>query len=130
MPTESVTVAPVKVAPTVVPPVKFEATTTQTVEYLVYFVFGVIEALLLFRMFFKLTGASVSSGFVTFIYNITNVFGMPFEGIFHKAVTNGIETKAVFEPATLVAIIVYSILAWGIVQLVRIFSGEQQPSEN
>ena len=40
----------------------------------------------------------------------------------------GIETTSVLEPSTLVAIVVYVILAWGIVKLVRILSGEKQAS--
>ncbi len=31
-----------------------------------------------------------------------------------------------FEPGTLVAVVVYAILAWGIVKLLQVFSGEEQ----
>lgn len=103
-----------------------EATTNQTVQYLVYFLFGVIEALLAFRFFLKLTGASLSSGFVQWIYNVTGLFVMPFEGVFRKAVMNGTEVSSVFEPATILAIAVYALLAFGIVKLIIIFSGEKQ----
>lgn len=102
------------------------ATNTQTIEYLVYFVFGVLETLLVFRLILKLTGASVQSGFVSLIYSITGLFILPFEGIFRRGVAQGIETTAVFEPATLVALIVYALMAWGIVKLIQIFSGERQ----
>ncbi|HLD92043.1 MAG TPA: YggT family protein, partial [Patescibacteria group bacterium] len=37
-----------------------------------------------------------------------------------------LETTSVLEPSTLVAIIVYAILAVGIVKLIRISSGEEQ----
>lgn len=107
-------------------PAKNEATSSQTVEYLVYFFFGALEVFLAFRLVLKLTGASLSSGFVGLIYGLTGIFILPFEGIFHRATTKGIETTAVLEPATLVSIIVYAVLAVGIVKLVRILSGKQQ----
>lgn len=106
---------------------KLGASNTQTTEYLVYYFFGALEILLAFRLVLKLLGASTLSGFVRFIYGLTGIFVMPFEGIFRRAFAQGVETTSVLEPATLVALVVYIILAWGIVKLVRISSGEQQP---
>ena len=102
------------------------ATGSQTVEYLVYFLFGVLEILLAFRLVLKLTGASISSAFVGLIYGLTGIFVLPFEGIFRRGYTQGIETASVLEPSTIVALIVYAVLAWGIVKLIRIFSGEKK----
>ncbi|OGM09875.1 hypothetical protein A2W13_01055 [Candidatus Woesebacteria bacterium RBG_16_36_11] len=98
-------------------------------EYLIYFLFGILEVLLVFRLIFKLMGASNSSAFVGLIYSITGIFILPFEGIFRRGFTQGLETTSVLEPSTLVAIIVYAVLAWGIVKLVRIFSGERQQTD-
>ena len=103
-----------------------EATNFQTLEYLIYFFFGVLEILLVFRFVLKLMGASLSSTFVGSIYGLSVIFIAPFEGIFRRGFTQGIETTSVLEPATLVAIIVYDVVAWGIVKLIRIFSGEKQ----
>lgn len=100
-----------------------KATESQTTGYVIYFIFGIIEVLLIFRLFFKLTGASPISGFVNFIYSLTQIFIVPFVGIFPQATTKGIVTTAVLEPSTLVAIVVYAVLAWGITQLVVILSG-------
>lgn len=97
---------------------------SQTIGYIIYFFFGVIEILLIFRLVFKLTGANPSSSFVNFIYTLTQMFIIPFEGIFHKTTTSGVETTAVLEPATLVGLAVYAILAWGIYQIVVILSGK------
>jgi len=107
-------------------PVKREATGSQTVGYFVYFIFGALEILLIFRFVLKLLGANVSSYFVGLIYNISGIFILPFEGIFRRSLSQGLETTSVLEPSTLVAIIVYAIIAWGVVKLVRILSGEQQ----
>jgi hypothetical protein len=110
----------------VVSPDVSEASNSQTAEYLIYFFFGALEILLAFRLVLKFMGASVSSAFVSMIYGLSGLFILPFEGIFRRGFTQGIETTSVLEPSTLVAIIVYAILAWGIVKLVRISSGKQQ----
>ncbi len=104
-------------------------TNSQTTEYLIYFLFGLLDVLLVFRLFFKLTGASVGSSFVHFIYQITGIFIYPFEGIFHRAVSQGIETASVLEPSTIVAIVVYSILSWGLVMLLRILTKDKTVGE-
>ena len=104
------------------------ASSSQTVEYLFYFIFGALEILLAFRLVLKLMGASQASGFVRLIYSLTGIFILPFEGIFRRGYTQGVETTSVLEPSTLVAMIVYAVLAWGIVKLVKIFSGEKQVS--
>ncbi len=111
---------------TVVKPVKVAASSSQTAEYLIYFILGLLEVLLAFRLVFKLTGASIASAFVGLIYGVTGIFVLPFEGIFRKAFAPGVETTSVFEPATIVAIVVYAVLAWGIVKLVKVLSGERQ----
>lgn len=110
----------------VIPPVKRKATPQQTMEYLIYFLFGILEVLLAFRLILKLMGANIASGFVSFVYGLTSIFILPFEGIFRRGYADGIETTSVFEPSTLVAIIVYALVAWGIVKLVHVLSGEQQ----
>ena len=102
------------------------ATSFKTVEYLIYFLFGVLEILLAFRFVLKLTGAGTTSAFVGLIYGLTGIFILPFEGIFRREFTQGMETTSVFEPSTLVALVVYVVVAWGIVKLLQILSGEQQ----
>lgn len=109
--------------------VKSTASSSQTIEYLIYFLFGALEVLLAFRLILKLTGASISSAFVGLIYGLTGIFILPFEGIFRRGYAQGVETRSILEPSTLVAIIVYAVLAWGMVKLLRILSGEQHLAE-
>lgn len=109
-------------------PIAQKATGSQTTEYLVYYFFGALEILLVFRFVLKLAGASVGSAFVGFIYGLSGIFVAPFAGIFHREFAPGAETISVFEPSTLIAILVYAVVAWGIVKLVRISSGEKQAS--
>ncbi len=108
--------------------VKTKTTGVETVEYVIYFILGVLEVLLSFRLVLKLAGASLVSGFVRFIYGITGIFIMPFEGIFRRGYASGVETTSVLEPSTIVAMIVYAVVTWGIVVLVRLLT-RQQPTE-
>lgn len=88
--------------------------------------FGLLEILLAFRIAFKLTGAKPGSPFANMIYSLTGIFIIPFEGIFRRALAEGVETTSVLEPSAIVAIAVYGLLAWGIVKLVEVLSGNQQ----
>lgn len=123
---ETTTTQDANTSPVEKAPVEEEASSFQTFEYLIYFFFGVLEILLVFRLVLKLMGASLSSAFVGFIYGLSGIFIAPFEGIFRRGYTQGIETTSVLEPSTLVAIVVYAVLAWGIVKLIKIFSGKKQ----
>ncbi len=107
-------------------PAKREATGSQTVGYVAYFLLGALEILLAFRFVFKLLGASPTSGFVDFSYNLSGIFVYPFEQIFRSGVGEGIETKAVFEASTIIAMVVYAVIAWGVVKLIKIMAGEKQ----
>jgi len=107
-------------------PEKRDATSYQTAGYFIYLIFGILEVLLAFRFVLKLLGANPSSGFVDFVYNLSSIFVAPFAGIFNTSTAAGAVTTSVFEPATLVALIVYALVAWGIVALIRVISGRQQ----
>lgn len=113
------------VTPTTSTIVSEEVTPIQTIERVIYFFFGVIEILLGFRFVLKLTGANAATGFVSFIYSLTGIFTMPFDGIFRRMFAQGLETTSVFEPSTLVALVVYMVLAWGLVQLLHVLTGEE-----
>ncbi len=95
-----------------------------TVSYLIYFMLGVLEFLLIFRLIFKVTGANPGSWFVSIIYMLSQYLILPFEGIFHRALSQGVETTAILEPSTIVAMIVYAILAWGVIWLISILRGD------
>lgn len=107
-------------------PERRDATSYQTAGYFIYLIFGILEVLLAFRFILKLLGANPGSGFVDFVYNLSAIFVAPFAGIFNTILENGAVVTSVFEPATVVALIVYAVLAWGIVALIRVLSGRQQ----
>lgn len=82
-------------------------------------IFIIIEVILAFRLVLKLLGANAESAFVRFIYGVSQVFVAPFQGIFSEASTEGLETTSVFEPGTLIAMIVVAIIAWIVMKLIR-----------
>jgi len=86
----------------------------------IYYILGILEVLFAIRLVFKLLGANPASGFVSGIYSVTGVFLLPFTSIFRTAVTKGVETQSILEPATLIAMIVYALVAWGIIKLIEI----------
>lgn len=77
---------------------------------------GIVDVLIAARFLGKLLGASSQSAFVHAIYQVSGVFVGPFTGIFGDT---GNRTNT-FETASLVAIVVYAVIAWGIVVLIRI----------
>ena len=79
----------------------------------VWYIAGFIIALLLIRIVLFLLGANQGSGFVDFIYAVSGVFAAPFSGIF-PAPQYG---KFFFDTASVVAIVVYALVAWGIAKL-------------
>jgi len=83
---------------------------------IIWYVLGIFETLLMFRFMFKLSAASPRSPFVQMIYGITQPLVVPFRGIY---TTTAVEGSA-FEWVTLVAMLVYVILAYGVVQLFQL----------
>ena len=85
-------------------------------QRVVWFVVGVVNVLIAIRFVLLLLGANQSAGFVDFIYGITSVFVAPFVGIFGET-TYG---RFMFEWSSLLAIVVYSLIAWRIVKLLTL----------
>lgn len=83
---------------------------------IIWYLLGLIEFLLAFRFILKLLGANTGSGFVGFIYSITQFLAAPFLSIFSKTQIQGV----VFEWTTLLAMLVYWFVAWAIVKLLSI----------
>ena len=72
------------------------------------------------RLLLKLLGANPSSGFVDFIYSVTNVLTAPFDNIFNVATVDSAQVKSVFEPSIIVAMVVYALIAYGLRKLLSI----------
>jgi hypothetical protein len=80
-------------------------------------IFGVAEAILAFRLIFKLLGANPKNGFVHGIYAVTQYFVGIFTSIFPGFATSSAKTTVVFEPATLIAMVVIALIAWVVLKL-------------
>ena len=81
---------------------------------IIWYILGLIEALLIFRLVLKGLGANLSSGFTSIIYAITAPLALPFAGILGESVSG----NSLIEWSTVVAIVVYICIAWGVVYLI------------
>jgi hypothetical protein len=81
---------------------------------IVYWLLGILEALLAFRLVFKFLGSDSGGTFVSFIYTYSGPFVTPFSGIIKPAVTQGMETT------TIIGMIVYALIGYGIIRLIEI----------
>ena len=80
---------------------------------IVWYLLGLLEALLAFRFILKLLAANSSAGFTSFIYSVSSPFAAPFLNVFRVTKVEG----SVFEWTTLLAMLVYGLVAWGIIKL-------------
>ncbi|MEK7514806.1 MAG: YggT family protein [Patescibacteria group bacterium] len=80
---------------------------------IIWYVFGTVEILLAFRFVLKLLGANPGAGFTNAVYNITHVFVSPFLNVFRVTQASG----STLEWTTLLAMLVYWVLAVAIIQL-------------
>ena len=86
-------------------------------ERIIGFVVGVLLVLLGFRFLLSLLGANSTNGFANFIYSASHPFVSPFFSLFSYNTTYG---TSHFEIYTLVAMLVYIVIAWGITRLVTL----------
>jgi hypothetical protein len=80
---------------------------------IVWYILGIVEALLAIRFVLKLLGANAAAGFTSFIYTVTYPFAAPFLGVFRITRIEG----SVFEWTTLLAMLIYWLLAIAIIRL-------------
>jgi len=85
----------------------------------IWFLTGLLLVGLVFRFILKATGANTGSSFVRFIYNSTAAFVAPFRGIFSDSVSG----SNVLEVSTIVAIVVWALVAFFVTWLLGILLG-------
>ncbi len=94
----------------------YNSPTTQPIfraSQAVWYVLGVVEALLIVRFFLKFLGANADAGFTSFIYQLSYPFVAPFLAVFNVSEVSG----TIIEWTTVLALIVYWLLAMGVIQL-------------
>jgi hypothetical protein len=85
----------------------------------IWFGTGILEFLILLRMLLKLIAANPNSVFTQVVYGVTDLFLWPFNGLIASpSAGNGM----VLEVSSFFALLVYAVLAWGVVQLIQIFA--------
>lgn len=82
----------------------------------IWYVLGLIEVLLGFRIILKILGANPSTGFTSLVYSLTTPFSTPFNGIFKSSVSG----NSLIEWSTVIAAIVYLCVAWGLIYLLNL----------
>jgi len=88
-----------------------------TVERVIYFLMGLLTAVLAIRFILSLLGANRDNGFADLIYSVSYPFVAPFFGLFGYEVQYGVSR---FEIETLVAVAVYALVGYGLIKIIRI----------
>lgn len=82
-------------------------------EKVIYLIYGIIAGLLVIRFVLSLLGANRLNTFADLIYSLTSPLVAPFRGLFNIDTTYGVSR---FDIESLIAIIVYGLIAWIIVK--------------
>ena len=85
-------------------------------QRVVWYIAGLISIIIALRFVFLLLGANRGADFTDFVYSLSAPFVAPFVGIFGEP-TYG---TSVFEVSSLLAIVIYLLIAWGIAKLFTI----------
>jgi hypothetical protein len=93
------------------------------VQRIIYYFTGVIVVLLALRITLLLLAANQGSPFVDFIYALSGFFAGPFYGIFSYQPTYG---QSTFEISSVVAILVYALVALGVAKLTMLTSSRDE----
>ncbi len=90
---------------------------------IIWALLGIIEVILAFRFLLKLFGANPAAGFTSFMYTISYPFAAPFVSVFGLTQVQG----SIFEWTTLLAMLVFGLLGWGIVKLLTMSRSVSTP---
>ncbi len=88
------------------------------VTRIIWTVLSMLEIVLLARFVLKLLGANPNSGFAVFVYGVSGLFAAPFAGLFPISAAGG----SLLETTTIIAMIIYALLFWGVVRLIPIIT--------
>jgi hypothetical protein len=83
---------------------------------------GIVEGLIGLRVVLRMMGANPGNPFANFIYTITNVFLWPFQTLVNNPSSEGI----VLEVSSIIAMMVYLLLAWVFVELLWLLLGRER----
>jgi hypothetical protein len=105
-------------------PAEEKAANVGWLNSVVWFLAGLIIAVLAIRFILVMSGANPDAGFADLIYNLSSPFRAPFAGLFGAPITyEGAVTAGQIEFETLVAMAVYALLAWAITKVLALMLG-------
>ena len=90
--------------------------TTFKVTQLIWLLVGLLEGVLGLRFIFKLIGVNAENTFASLLYKVTDFFVAPFASLTGAPAANGM----VLEVSTLIAMVVYALVAWGLAKIVYV----------
>jgi hypothetical protein len=96
-------------------PAEVQVAKAEKKNQIVWYVVGIINALLILRLLFLLLGAK-DTGFASMLYTVTNPIVNLFKGIFAAPRVD----SSYFDTAALLAIVIITLLGWGISALVDV----------
>ncbi len=112
------------VSDVVVDPVADRAAAVDWVSRVVWFVAGLMDALIAIRFVLLAVGANENAGFAQLIYGVTGWMVAPFANLFGSPLTYpGAAGTGVFEAASLVAIVVYALVGLLIAKIAQLALG-------
>lgn len=92
----------------------------------IWYILGVVEALLAARIILKLIGANINSGFTSLIYSASAPFALPFRGVL--GVTSSLGST--IEWSTIIAMVVYGVIAFGLVKIFQLIKPTDEQEVN
>jgi len=109
-----------QVAATAYDPFAARRRTVARLVQVVWLLFGIIETVLAIRFILRLLAANPDAPFAAFMYSVSDVFLLPFAGLFATPRSGG----AVLDLNAIVGIVVYMLVAWLVAKLVWLMAGE------
>ncbi|MCL5666248.1 MAG: YggT family protein [Patescibacteria group bacterium] len=82
----------------------------------------ILEVILILRLVLHLLAADPYNAFVKFIYNVSAPLVAPFQGIFPAVSSNSVTSGSVLEWSTIIAMIIYAIVAFIIEWIIDLVS--------
>jgi len=93
------------------------------VSQFIWLVTGLVEGLIALRFFLKLIAANPENPFAQLVYNLSYLFVWPFLNLTPTPSAGGM----VLEISSLIAMIVYALLAAGVVGVIQLFASRSSP---
>jgi hypothetical protein len=89
---------------------------------LVWWFTGIVEGLIGLRVVLRMIAANPGNPFANFIYTLSNIFLWPFQTLVNNPSSEGV----VLEVSSIIAMIVYLLLAWVFVELLWLMLGRER----